>query len=242
MENYALNKNQLLALLKKDGLFPLTGMNDGFLMDVDDLEAGAAGTIVGWQEMVKTLAAPITVVRVIHHLDRDNKGAEIYFYVSEDDIVEVKTTDSETYTLKTITDAETMLRDVAKLLPLEVYPDAVDLKATVAHEDLTEITAFVDSHEFNPIVQIFEAGGMDQMTAQMLLDAVNSPAWYGSIDFLYIIDNEVKTTRRAVILQGTQGFAWIAWPIQPDSESFIVETATETAVNNIIDEFWLLAG
>ena len=83
---------------------------------------------------------------------------------------------------------------------------------------------------------------MDQMTAQMLLDAVNSPAWYGSIDFLYIIDNEVKTTRRAVILQGTQGFAWIAWPIQPDSESFIVETATETAVNNIIDEFWLLAG
>ena len=40
-------------------------------------------------------------------------------------------------------------------------------------------------YEFNPGVQIFEAGGMDQMTAQMLLDAVNSPAWYGSIDFVY---------------------------------------------------------
>ncbi len=241
MENSTLNKSQLLALLKKDGLFPLIGMNDDFLDDVDYVETVNGGTVADWQEMVKVLAAPYTIIRVIHHFDRDTKGAEIYFYVADDYIVELKSTDSKTYSVKSITDAEAMIRDVAKLLPLEVYPDSVDLKTTVAHEDLTEITAFVDSHEFNPIVQILEAGGMDQMTAQMLLDAVNAPAWYGSIDFLYCADNEVKTTRRAVILQGTQGFAWVAWPIQPDRDSFIVETATETAVNNIVDVFWLLA-
>lgn len=188
------------------------------------------------EAMLAIVADPRAVVRVQRSVPESDGELWCWYFIQGRKLIQLSTSSPEQFDLGWIADLDSVLAQIAEILPLETDPDEVRYRAIADEEDTDQIRTLVSDWEEVPALTIMEADGLAPVEAIELYDDLTEPMWHGRIDFMACSSGKGSIIHRLLLLQG-QSFAWLAWQDGPGASDLHIQTASVGAFEGKLKTF-----